>query len=187
MNIKVSTEKHVPYFLTKYQKCAPDLAKQFNLWKAPKLEKIVIHCRFGKYMQDKSIQQLAFDVVKLISGQMPAKRYATKSMAPKVREGMYSSIISTLRRDAMYEFWARLWCALPRIRNFEGFKKSACDSTGGFSITIKDWTSFLECDAARLDLKNASLIELGICIKTTAKNSEETSELLEKMGLPLRG
>ena len=152
---------YIPYFKAKYNESSTELAKQFNLWKAPQIKKVVVHCRFGKYMQDNNIKQLAFDVVQLISGQVPAKRNAVKSMAPKVRKGMYSSVISTLRGSTMYEFWARFWLALPRIRNFEGFNKKSCDLYGGFSTTIKDWTAFLECDAARLDLKHASVIHLS--------------------------
>jgi large subunit ribosomal protein L5 len=87
----------------------------------------------------------------------------------------------TLRGDSMYDFLLRLICiALPRIRDFRGVSPKAFDGKGCYTLGIKDHSIFPEVDLEKVK----RTLGMDITIVTTAKNKEETRELLDLLGMP---
>src|SRR5690349_496380 len=94
-----------------------------NIMMVPKLEKIVLNVGIGKeaISNSKALQE-SMDILAKISGQLPVKRLARKSIAGfKLREGMAIGAMVTLRGEMMYEFLDRfITLALPKVRDFQG-------------------------------------------------------------------
>ena len=90
----------------------------------------------------------------------------------------------TLRRQVMYEFLDRLIAAaLPRIRDFRGVSSKGFDGRGNYSLGIDDITIFPEIEIDKI--KHA--MGMDITIVTTAKNNDDSYELLEEFGMPFEG
>jgi large subunit ribosomal protein L5 len=181
---------HTPYFKEQYNNNVIDnLSKKFSLpkYRVPKLSHVVLNMRFGKFLQDNELKRNAISALELISGRKSMKVLAKKSVSQfKIRTGMLCGAKVTLRRDDMYEFWARQWIALPRMRNFEGFNPRSCDKYGNYSFTLDDWTAFPECDTVQFDFKNLDKIQIAVNISTTSQSKDQTIALLEEMGLPFK-
>ncbi len=178
----------------KYKKeVLPAMRKKFgykNEMAIPKITKVVINCGFGKQLMGKSSQEKnkaveeISDVLSLIVGQKPGLRKAKKSIAVfKLREGMPVGLQTTLRGKRMYEFLERfIWVVLPRVRDFRGISPKSFDGQGNLSIGIKEYTPFPEVVIE----KEKKIFGLEITVVTTAKNKEESIELLKLMGFPLK-
>ncbi|MHC4260305.1 MAG: 50S ribosomal protein L5, partial [Planctomycetota bacterium] len=86
----------------------PELAKEFNYknpMAVPKIEKIVVSMGVGKVTQDKKFLELAKKDLMMITGQTPLLCKAKKSVSNfKVREGIETGLMVTIRGERMYEF-----------------------------------------------------------------------------------
>ena len=107
---------------------------------------------------------------------------AKKSIATfKLRENLPIGCKVTLRRDRMYEFLDRLVnIALPRVRDFRGFRARA--STGAAitrSGSRSSWC-FPEINYDQVDAVRG----MDIIIVTTAKTDKEAKALLRGFQLP---
>ncbi len=169
------------------QEVAPELMKKFgykSVMEIPKLEKIVINVGAGEAKDNsKVIDAIMGDLAK-ITGQKPIVCRARKSVANfKVREGMKIGCKVTLRADKMYEFIDRLFnVALPRVRDFRGINPNSFDGRGNYNMGIKEQLIFPEIDFDKIDRTRG----MDICFVTTAKNDEESKELLSLMGAPFK-
>ena len=129
------------------QEILPGLAKQLgreNRLSLPRLEKIVISMGVGSAVTEKKHLDMAMSALAEISGQKPAIRLATKSVAGfRLREGSAVGCMVTLRGIRMYEFLDRLISlALPRVRDFRGLKPKAFDGHGNYSWDFRNsWYS----------------------------------------------
>lgn len=176
----------IPRLKKKYREEIIDLmTKEFkykNIMRVPKLEKIVLNMGLGEAIENKKLLESAIEEMKLISGQMPVKTKAKKSVASfKVRKGMEIGCKVTLRSDRMYEFLDRfINIALPRVRDFKGISKNSFDGRGNFAVGIKEQIIFPEIDYDKVE----KIHGMDVVICTSAKTDEEARKLLEAFGMP---
>jgi large subunit ribosomal protein L5 len=89
----------------------------------------------------------------------------------------------TLRKERMYEFLDRLiTISLPRVRDFQGLEPKGFVGRGNFTMGITEQIIFPEIDIDKVNRING----MDITIVTTAKNDEESLEMLKLMGFPFK-
>lgn len=167
--------------------CVPKLIEEFgyqNRMELPRLSKIVLNMGLGEAVQNPKIVEGAANELTQIAGQKAVITRAKKSIATfKLREGMPIGCRVTLRRDAMYNFLAKLVnIALPRVRDFRGIKATGFDGRGNFAMGIKEHIIFPEIDYDKID----KIKGFNIVIETTAKTNDEGRFLLRALGMPFR-
>ena len=172
---------------TYQQSVSKELATKFNIanpMAIPKLNKIVINMGVGKATQDKSLMDVAVDSLAKISGQKPQVTKAKTSVAGfRLREGNEIGCKVTIRGKRMYEFLDRLVSiALPRIRDFRGVNPNSFDGNGNYTLGLAEQVVFPEIDADRLQHTQG----MDITIVTTAKDDNQSRELLRLLGVPFR-
>jgi large subunit ribosomal protein L5 len=169
------------------EKAISSLMKRFNYknrMEVPKLEKIVINMGLGEAIQNIKILDSAVQEISQITGQKPIVTKAKKSIAQfKLRTGMPSGCMVTLRKERMYEFFNRLVnVALPRVRDFKGLSGKSFDGRGNYALGIREQLIFPEIHYDKIDKVKG----MNIVIATTAKTDEEGKELLRLLGMPFR-
>ena len=117
-----------------------------TVMQVPKIEKIVINTGLGDIKDNQKSMQMVENELKIITGQKPIYRKATKSVANfKLREGMPVGLKVTLRGKRMYDFYDKLVSiALPRVRDFRGVSDKAFDGRGNYSVGLKEQLIFPE-------------------------------------------
>ena len=165
----------------------PFLMKKFgyqSVMQVPKLDKIVINTGLGDIKDNQKSMQITENELKLITGQKPIYRKATKSVANfKVREGMNIGLKVTLRGRRMYDFFDKLVSiALPRVRDFRGVSDKAFDGRGNYALGLKEQLIFPEITYDQVE----KIRGMDVCIVTTAKTDEEARELLRALGMPFK-
>lgn len=153
-----------------------------NIFRAPKLTKIIINMAVGEATQDSKKLQSAYEDLALIAGQKPIMTKAKKSIATfKLRQGMNIGVKVTLRHKRMYEFLDRLInIALPRVRDFRGLSQKSFDGKGNYSLGVKEQIIFPEINYDKVD----KIRGMDITICTTAQNDEESLCLLKALNFP---
>ena len=153
-----------------------------NIMQIPKVTKIVINMAVGEAVTNSKALDAAVGDMTIISGQKPIITKAKKSIAAfKVREGMNLGCKVTLRGQRMYEFLDKLMnLALPRVRDFHGISLSGFDGRGNYTLGLKEQLSFPEIEYDKIDKARG----MDITIVTTAKNDEESRDMLALMGMP---
>jgi len=169
------------------EEIGPSLMRRFgyrNRMQVPRLTKVVVNMGVGAATQDPKILEAALRDLATISGQRPAIRRATKSIAAfKVREKMPVGCMVTLRGARMYEFLDRLFnVVLPRIRDFRGLPARSVDGRGNYSLGLREQLIFPEINVD--DVTRAQ--GMDVTIVTTAPTDEEAVALLRELGLPLQ-
>ena len=165
----------------------PALMKKFgykSVMQVPKIEKIVINTGLGDIKDNQKSMQIIENELKLITGQKPIYRKATKSVANfKVREGMNIGLKVTLRGKRMYDFYDKLVSiALPRVRDFRGVSDKAFDGRGNYALGFKEQLIFPEITYDQVE----KIRGMDVCIVTTAQTDEEARELLRALGMPFK-
>ena len=153
-----------------------------NKHQIPKLVKITLNAGLGLNGQNRSYLQKATDELRIITGQHPILKLATKSVAGfKIREGMPLGLTVTLRREKMYAFLEKLIkIVLPRIRDFRGLDPDKFDKHGNYNMGITEQLIFPE-----ISYDDVTQIRgLDISFVTTAKTDEEARALLKAFGMP---
>lgn len=163
------------------------LYKQFdykNILQVPKVEKITLNMGLGEAVNDKKVIDAAMSDLAKITGQMPIKTYARKSIAGfKIRAGWPIGCKVTLRGASMYNFLQRLICvAIPRIRDFRGFGIKSFDGRGNYSLGIAEQIIFPEIDYDKID----AIRGLDVTITTSAKTDTEAAALLKEFNFPFK-
>ena len=172
----------------KYQKeVKPALIKKFSYtspMQAPKLDKIVVNMGVGEGTQDQKLIEAAAKDLAAITGQKPSIRRSKKSIANfKLRAGIPIGCMVTLRGDRMYEFFDRLVnVAIPRIRDFRGVATKSFDGRGNYTMGLKEQIIFPEINYDKV----VKIFGMDVTIVTTARNDEESRELLALMGMPFQ-
>ena len=120
----------------------------------------------------------------LITGQKPIITKAKKSIANfKLREGRQIGVKVTLRGERMWSFLDRLMnIALPRVRDFRGISPNAFDGRGNYTLGLREQLVFPEIEYDKID----KLRGLEVSIITTARNDDESRQLLQMLGMPFR-
>lgn len=165
----------------------PALMKKFgykSIMQVPRIEKIVINTGLGDIKDNQKSMQIIENELKLITGQKPIYRKATKSVANfKVREGMNIGLKVTLRGGRMYDFFDKLVSiALPRVRDFRGVSDKAFDGRGNYALGLKEQLIFPEITYDQVE----KIRGMDVCIVTTAQTDEEARELLRLLGMPFK-
>lgn len=165
----------------------PFLMKKFgyqSVMQVPKLEKIVINTGLGDIKDNQKSMQITENELKMITGQKPIYRKATKSVANfKLREGMNVGLKVTLRGKRMYDFYDKLVSiALPRVRDFRGVSDKSFDGRGNYSMGLKEQLIFPEITYDQVE----KIRGMDVCIVTTAKTDEDARELLRALGMPFK-
>ncbi len=165
----------------------PYLMKKFgykSVMQVPKIDKIVINTGLGDIKDNQKSMQTTENELKLITGQKPIYRKATKSVANfKLREGMNIGLKVTLRGRRMYDFYDKLVSiALPRVRDFRGVSANAFDGRGNYSLGLKEQLIFPEITYDQVE----KIRGMDVCIVTTAQTDEEARELLKALGMPFK-
>ena len=153
-----------------------------NIMEVPKVAKVVINVGVKEAVGDSKALLSVAKIVEAISGQIPLKTKARKSIAGfKIREGMNLGVCVTLRGLKMYAFLEKLLnLALPKVRDFQGVP-TKLDGRGNYNLGIKEWNIFPEVDTIA-----ESSHGLNITIQTTAKNDAHGFALLKELGMPFR-
>jgi large subunit ribosomal protein L5 len=154
-----------------------------NVMQAPKIQKIVVSTGVGSIKDKKKIELIKGRLAR-ITGQAPASRSTTKSIANfKTRVGDLAGFQVTLRGARAENFFQKLvHIVLPRVKDFRGIKAASIDEMGNISIGIKEHTVFPETT----DEDAKDVFGLAITITTTAKSEKEAEALLRHIGLPFR-
>ena len=168
---------------------APKLLKEFNLsnmHQLPKLEKIVVNCGIGRFLENQKlkpeIRDTVYDTLQTITGQRPITVLARKSVSNfKVREGAPSAMMVTLRRDRMWHFLDRLVnLAIPRIKDFRGVKNTSFDKAGNYSLGLTEQAVWPEINMAQVTFVHG--MNINVCFERS--NPAMSRFLLEELGMP---
>ncbi|MFA4817586.1 MAG: 50S ribosomal protein L5 [Parcubacteria group bacterium] len=164
----------------------PEMKKIFGLknnLEVPRIKKVVVNVGIGKYLKDGNLVKEVTESVTQITGQKPLATKSRKSIAGfKIREGLEVGLKVTLRGKRMWDFLERLiGAAIPRIRDFQGIKKSAVDDGGNLNIGIKEHMVFPEINPESVK----STMSLQVNVVTDAKNKKEALELFRLMKFPI--
>ena len=162
----------------------PALQQKFNyknVMEIPKLEKIVISTGIGTDKERDAFAE-AQKHIAAMTGQKPVVTKAHKNVANfKLRVGMPTGVMVTLRGSRMYEFLDRfVHNAMPRVRDFRGIPKRGFDGVGNYNMGVSDVSVFTEVDADKLKYP----LGVNITFVTTAKTDEAARELLKMMEVP---
>jgi large subunit ribosomal protein L5 len=107
---------------------------------------------------------------------------AKKAVAQfRVREGMPSAFMVTLRRDRMWHFTDRLInLAIPRIKDFRGVKEKSFDMGGSYSMGLTEQAVWPE-----INMANATITH-GMHITFVFENSNPKMSrfVLSELGMP---
>lgn len=168
---------------------APAAMKQFgftNPHQLPKLEKIVVNCGVGRFLENQKLKPELRDTVistlSSISGQKPVMILAKKSVSNfKVREGAPSAFMVTLRGARMWSFLDRLiHLAIPRIKDFRGVPDSSFDKGGSYAMGLSEQAVWPEINMASVQFTHG----MNINIVFSNSTPERSKLLLKELGMP---
>ena len=165
----------------------PALTEEFgyeNRMEVPRLKKIVLSQGVGEATADKKLVDQAVEQMTVIAGQQAVVTRSKKDISNfKLRKGMPIGAKVILRGSRMYEFLERLiWASLPRIRDFNGIKKSGFDGRGNYTLGVTEQIIFPEINIDKV----SRITGMDISFVTTANTDKEAKALLEKFGLPFK-
>lgn len=154
-----------------------------NVMAVPRLEKIVVNVGVKEAVGNSKLLKSVHDVLVRITGQLPIKTVARKSIAGfKLRQGAPIGVMVTLRRQRMFEFLDRLInLALPKTRDFRGLK-TKFDGRGNYNLGIRESIIFPEIDYSTVDFMHG----MNITIETSTTNDDHARELLRELGVPFK-
>ncbi|MBI4363740.1 MAG: 50S ribosomal protein L5 [Candidatus Doudnabacteria bacterium] len=169
------------------EKIVLDLQKALGLknqMAVPRIEKVVINAGVGKTLKDPKLLENIIEDLKKITGQVPVKTLAKKSIAGfKIRQNQVVGLITTLRGPRMYDFLEKLVkVALPRVRDFKGLDPKSFDGRGNYSIGFREQIVFPE--TSREHLEHTFGFEVNI--QTNAHDDKKALALLKSLGFPFR-
>lgn len=166
---------------------APALMQEFkykNSMQIPGMLKVTLNIGVGEATQNAKIMDSAVAELTRISGQKPKITHAKKSIAAfKLREGMAVGVMTTLRRQRMWDFLDRfISIALPQVRDFRGLSRRSFDGHGNYTMGVREQIIFPEISFDNID----QIRGMNITLHTSAPTDEEAIRLLELIGLPFR-
>ncbi len=157
-----------------------------NSHELPKLTKIVINAGIGKFLDNQKLKPEIRDQIianfRTISGQKPIMLKAKKAVAQfRVREGMPSAFMVTLRRDRMWHFMDRLInLAIPRIKDFRGVKDKSFDQGGSYSFGLTEQAVFPEINMANATITHG----MHVTFVFEKSNPKISRFVLSELGMP---
>ncbi|MFT3686031.1 MAG: 50S ribosomal protein L5 [Phycisphaerales bacterium] len=173
-------------FKAEVRKSLAEKFKVANPMLQPKLEKIVINVNMGRHLEGAklpvNVKSTVLDTIMRVTGQKPVVIKAKKSVSNfKVRDGLETAAMVTLRRDRMWHFLDRLInLAAPRIKDFRGVNDKAFDKQGNYSMGLTEQGVFPEINMAEATFTH------GMHINFVFNNStpELSRFILAELGMP---
>ena len=157
-----------------------------NVNAMPRLEKIVLNVNMGRHIEGTKIpphiRGTVLETLVKITGQKPVVVKAKKSVSNfKVREGLESAAMVTIRRERMWHFLDRLInLASPRIKDFRGLPDKAFDKQGNYAMGLTEQGVFPEINMA--DAQFTHGMNINICFSRS--NPALSRHVLELLGMP---
>ncbi|MCH8885050.1 MAG: 50S ribosomal protein L5 [SAR324 cluster bacterium] len=163
------------------------LLKEFSYkspMQVPGMVKISLNIGVGEAIGNAKILESAQAEMTRISGQKSVITYARKSIAAfKLREGMAIGVMTTLRRQKMWDFMDRfISVALPQVRDFRGLSRRSFDGHGNYTVGVREQIIFPEISFEDID----QIRGMNVTFHTTARTDEEGLRMLELIGMPFR-
>lgn len=167
----------------------PLVAEKFGLsnpMAQPRLDKIVLNVNMGRHIEGAKIppqvKGAVLETLVKVTGQRPVVLKAKKSVSNfKVREGLETAAMVTIRRERMWNFLDRLInLATPRIKDFRGVGAKNFDNQGNYAMGLTEQGVFPEINMADAQFTH------GMNINFVFRNSspELSRFVLEQMGMP---
>ena len=178
----------MPRLQDKYKsEVAPALMQEFNYknsMQIPGMVKVTLNIGVGEATQNAKIMDSALVELTRISGQKPKITHAKMSIAAfKLREGMAVGVMTTLRRQRMWDFLDRfISIALPQVRDFRGLPRRSFDGHGNYTMGVREQIIFPEITFDDID----QIRGMNVTLHTSAPTDEEAFRLLELIGIPFR-
>lgn len=172
----------------KYEKeIKTKLMKELNLSNinsVPGIKKIAVNIGVGEAVVNPKALEISEKILTDITGQKAVVTKAKKAISNfKIRQAMPIGVMVTLRGEKMWFFLDKLInIVIPRIKDFRGLNPNAFDSTGNYTLGIKDYTIFPEVDTNEID----KIRGFEITIVTSCSDKEQARKLLLDFGLPLK-
>lgn len=159
------------------------ITKEFvvkNVNALPKLKKISVSLRVGRYKEDQKGVEVAKEELQSITGQKPSERISGKSISSfKLKSGDLVGLLVTLRGEKMWSFLQKLVkVVLPSVRDFDGTNPKSIDRQGNLSIGFRDQTAFPEIDPNKID----KLRGVGVTLTTSLSNPARSQKFFECVG-----
>jgi large subunit ribosomal protein L5 len=173
------------------QEVSGKLNEQFGLknpMARPRLQKIVINVNMGRHLEGTKVPAHVKDTVlstlTKITGQKPVLLKAKKSVSNfKVREGMETAAMVTIRRERMWHFLDRLInLSIPRIKDFRGLPDNAFDKQGNYSMGLSEQGVFPEINMADVNFVHGMNINMIFSKSDPAKSRY----VMEELGFPFK-
>lgn len=163
------------------------LLKEFSYkspMQVPSMVKISLNIGVGEAIGNAKILESAQAEMVRIAGQKSVVTYARKSIAAfKLREGMAIGVMTTLRRQKMWDFMDRfISIALPQVRDFRGLSRRSFDGHGNYTVGVREQIIFPEISFEDID----QIRGMNVTFHTTAVTDEEGLRMLELIGMPFR-
>ncbi len=172
-----------------HEKVRQGLSEKFgikNVNAMPRLDKIVLNVNMGRHIEGTKIppnvRGTVLDTLTKITGQKPVVVKAKKSVSNfKVRAGLETAAMVTIRRDRMWHFLDRLInLATPRIKDFRGLSVKAFDKQGNYAIGLNEQGVFPEINMADATFTHG--MNINVCF--TKSTPELSRYVLEQLGMP---
>lgn len=154
-----------------------------NVNALPRLRAVFVNVGIGDIRNDKAKVEALVKDLQIITGQKPAPTRARKSVSGFfLRQGEVVGYKVTLRGRRMYDFVTRLMAVvLPRTRDFHGLSRKAFDSSGNYTLGIRDHTVFPEIYPDEVKVN----FGLEVTLVTTARDAQTCEILLRTLGFPM--
>jgi large subunit ribosomal protein L5 len=175
-------------FKTQVRKALAEKHGVENPMLQPKLEKIVLNINMGRHLEGTklpvNVKTTVLDTLTRVTGQKPVVLKAKKSVSNfKVREGLETAAMVTLRRDRMWHFldlFINLAC--PRIKDFRGLNDKAFDRQGNYAIGITEQGVFPQINMADATFTHG--MNINLCFRNSSP--ELSKAVLAELGMPFR-
>lgn len=169
------------------EKVRSAVSKQFelkNVMQVPQIKKVVLNAGIGPFMDNKEAVDSFVEELSNIAGQKAYPRKARLSEAGfKIKQGDVVGYAVTLRGERLWAFLDKLInIAFPRIRDFRGFSVESFDSSGNYSVGIREHTIFPEVNPNTT--KGIRSMQVSIVFDSDKK--EMNKFVLSELGFPFR-
>lgn len=175
-------------FKTEVRKALAEKHGVSNPMAQPRLEKIVVNVNMGRHLEGTKlpphVKGTVLDTIMKVTGQKPVVTLAKKSVSNfKVREGLETAAMVTLRRDRMWHFLDRLInLACPRIKDFRGLSTTGFDKQGNYAMGLTEQGVFPEINMADAQFTHG----MNINFVFTRSSPELSRAVLAELGMPFR-
>lgn len=167
------------------EEVVPALEKELGITNAlavPRVLKVVLNVGTSQALKDQKYFEVIESTLKRVTGQMPIKRLAKKSISNfKIRQGMTVGMMVTLRGKRMYHFLDKfIHVTIPRVRDFRGLSSDLIDKKGNMTVGFKEHLIFPEIKSDEVERIHG----IEVTIVSTAKTKEQGLALFKKLGFP---